>query len=151
MVVIKVTGKTTEDDSRRQGSFWDTLPPEIAPLLRRTRQPPAQHARTKFQGEGSGIIISADGYILTNNHVVENADKIVVRFKDGREFDGEVKGTDPESDIAVIKIKATRLDAGQAGRFGCHARWGICPGHRRSVCAELQRDLWPRQRQGAFL
>ena len=67
---------------------------------------PRQH---KTEGQGSGIVITEDGYILTNNHVVENADKITVRFKDGRQFDGEVKGTDPESDIAVIKIKAHGL------------------------------------------
>lgn len=57
------------------------------------------------EGEGSGIIVSADGYILTNNHVVDNADTISVVLKDGRQFTAEVKGTDPATDIAVIKIK----------------------------------------------
>ena len=56
---------------------------------------------------GSGFIISADGYIFTNNHVVEKADKIKVKLSDGREYDGEVKGKDANTDIALIKIKPT--------------------------------------------
>ena len=54
---------------------------------------------------GSGFIISSDGYIFTNNHVVERADKIKVKLSDGREYDGEVKGKDANTDIALIKIK----------------------------------------------
>ena len=54
---------------------------------------------------GSGFIISADGYIFTNNHVVEKADKIKVKLSDGREYDGEIKGKDANTDIALIKIK----------------------------------------------
>lgn len=54
---------------------------------------------------GSGFIISPDGYIFTNNHVVEKADKIKVKLSDGREYDGEVKGKDANTDIALIKIK----------------------------------------------
>jgi serine protease Do len=54
---------------------------------------------------GSGFIISADGYIFTNNHVVEKADKIRVKLADGKEYDAEVKGKDPNTDIALIKIK----------------------------------------------
>lgn len=114
VVVIEVSGKTTEDDSDDDnGSLWDSLPPEIRRYFEnRARRHNHPH---KFEGEGSGIIVSRDGYILTNNHVVENADKIVVRFKDGRVYDGEVKGTDPESDIAVLKIKATGLTPAKLG------------------------------------
>ena len=56
-------------------------------------------------GWGSGFIISDDGYILTNHHVVGEADKILVRLKDGREFEAEIVGTDPKSDVALIKAK----------------------------------------------
>ncbi len=56
---------------------------------------------------GSGFIISKDGYIFTNNHVVEKADKIKVRLSDGKEYDAEVKGKDAKTDIALIKIKPT--------------------------------------------
>ncbi|WP_456370945.1 DegQ family serine endoprotease [Thermodesulfatator atlanticus] len=60
-------------------------------------------------GAGSGFIISPDGYILTNNHVVANADKVKVKLADGREFNAKVIGTDPASDVAVIKINAKNL------------------------------------------
>jgi serine protease Do len=110
VVVIKVTGKSTENDSDEMGSFLDSLPPEIRRYWEHRHAAPH-----KFSGEGSGIIVSPDGYILTNNHVVENADKIIVQFKDGRQFQGEVKGTDPESDVAVIKIKASGLTPAKLG------------------------------------
>jgi len=61
------------------------------------------------RGTGSGFIVSADGYILTNNHVVAGADKVMVRLLDKREFLARVVGTDPETDVAVIKIDAQGL------------------------------------------
>jgi len=60
----------------------------------------------KQRSLGSGFIIDHDGYIVTNNHVVEGADKIRVILKDEREFDAEVKGRDPNTDLALIKIKS---------------------------------------------
>src|SRR6266568_1065999 len=61
------------------------------------------------QGSGSGFIVSADGFILTNNHVVAGADKVTVRLYDKREFTAKVVGTDPNTDVAVIKIDARGL------------------------------------------
>jgi serine protease Do len=58
---------------------------------------------------GSGVIVSSDGYILTNNHVIKNADKIKVRLSDKKEFTGRVIGSDPKTDLAVIKIDARNL------------------------------------------
>jgi serine protease Do len=58
----------------------------------------------KQKSLGSGFIISSDGYIFTNNHVIEKADKIRVRLSDGKEYDAEIKGKDPNTDIALIKI-----------------------------------------------
>jgi serine protease Do len=63
------------------------------------------------QGIGSGVIVSKDGYILTNNHVVDGADQVKVALQDGREFDAKVIGRDPKSDVAVIKIDAKDLPA----------------------------------------
>ena len=63
------------------------------------------HYRTQ-EGAGSGFIISADGYILTNNHVVADADKVKVRLADERSFDARVIGTDERTDVAVVKIDA---------------------------------------------
>ena len=57
-------------------------------------------------GFGSGVIISKDGYIVTNNHVIEGADEISVKLNDNREFRGRVIGTDPSTDLALIKIES---------------------------------------------
>lgn len=62
-------------------------------------------------GIGSGFVISSDGYIVTNNHVVEEATKVIVRMQDRSEFDAQVVGTDPRSDLALLKIDATGLKA----------------------------------------
>ena len=64
----------------------------------------APQAPRKFMAAGSGFIISADGYIVTNNHVVENADKVTVVFDNGDEVSGKVVGTDVKTDLAVVKI-----------------------------------------------
>jgi serine protease Do len=73
-------------------------------LERELRQPPRE-------GQGSGVVVSADGYILTNNHVVNGADEIKVSFNDGRELTAKVVGTDPQTDLAVIKVEAADLPA----------------------------------------
>jgi serine protease Do len=67
------------------------------------------------QGSGSGIIISPDGYIVTNNHVVDKATKVTVTLNDKRTFDAKVIGTDPLTDLAVIKINANNLPAAYLG------------------------------------
>jgi serine protease Do len=70
---------------------------------------PGQGMPRRREGAGSGFIVTEDGYILTNNHVVGNASKINVTLADGRKFKAEVIGSDPETDIAVIKIDAGNL------------------------------------------
>lgn len=62
-------------------------------------------------GSGSGVIVSGDGYIVTNNHVIDGAQKIEVILNDNRKYDAEVVGTDPSTDIAVLKIKEKGLRA----------------------------------------
>ena len=69
----------------------------------------------KRRGLGSGVIIDPSGYILTNNHVVSGASEVKVKLFDGREFDAQIKGTDPRSDLAVIKIEAQDLPAAKLG------------------------------------
>ncbi len=68
---------------------------------------PAPQER-KQRSLGSGFVIDGDGYILTNNHIVENADRISVQLADGREYTAEIVGTDPKTDIALIFIKPTQ-------------------------------------------
>lgn len=67
--------------------------------------PPSREARAG----GSGVIISSDGYVVTNNHVIEGADKLSVKLSDGRVFEGRVVGTDPATDVALVKINAEEL------------------------------------------
>ncbi|HXH84578.1 MAG TPA: DegQ family serine endoprotease [Candidatus Tectomicrobia bacterium] len=62
-----------------------------------------------IRASGSGFVISPDGYIITNNHVVDGADEVRVKFADGRELDAKVVGRDPKTDLALIKVDATGL------------------------------------------
>jgi len=66
-------------------------------------------------GLGSGVIIDPKGYILTNEHVIDDADKITVTLPDGREFKGEVKGRDTRADLAIVKINAANLPVAELG------------------------------------
>ncbi len=66
-------------------------------------------------GAGSGVIISEDGYIITNNHVIEDANTVTVRLKNGESYDATLVGTDPETDVAVIKIDAEGLTPATLG------------------------------------
>lgn len=84
------------------------------PFLRRffgeefeRRLPPGPEQRE--EGLGSGVIVSPDGYIVTNNHVIEGADELVVSLPDKRTFKAKVSGIDPRTDVAVIKIDASHL------------------------------------------
>ncbi|MES9848668.1 MAG: trypsin-like peptidase domain-containing protein, partial [Candidatus Thiodiazotropha sp.] len=81
----------------------------------RQQQKPRRH---RSVGQGSGFVFSHDkglfsnkAYVMTNNHVVEGADRITVKFKNGHEFSAEIKGSDPKSDIAVLEIVADDLPA----------------------------------------
>jgi len=85
----------------------------------------------KQKGLGTGVIIDEEGYILTNEHVVHNADKLTVTLPDGREFEATIKGTDFRSDLAVIKIDAAEFPAARLGdsdrvRIG---QWAIAIGN----------------------
>ncbi|MBA4149608.1 MAG: trypsin-like peptidase domain-containing protein [Verrucomicrobia bacterium] len=105
VVVITTTQKRSDlGAGAEEHPLWDLLPPE---WRKRFKEEYGEGGRPRPgpTGRGSGIIISEDGYILTNNHVVEDAEKITVRFKDSRQFEAEVRGRDPQSDLAVIKIK----------------------------------------------
>ncbi|HEX9136151.1 MAG TPA: Do family serine endopeptidase, partial [Nitrospirota bacterium] len=77
-----------------------------------------QKRKFKSSALGSGVIISADGYILTNNHVIKGADEIKVILYDKREFKGKIVGTDPRTDLAVVKIQAKDLPTVKIGDSG---------------------------------
>jgi serine protease Do len=69
----------------------------------------------KQKGLGSGVVIDKRGYILTNNHVVEDADEVKVTFVDGKTVDGKVVGTDPKSDLAVVKVSGVDVKTAKLG------------------------------------
>lgn len=82
------------------------------PFFRRFFNIPDQPRERQTQSLGSGVVIDAErGYVLTNNHVIDKAEHIRVMLSDGRKFDAELIGADPESDVAVIHIPAERLTA----------------------------------------
>ncbi|MBI5773671.1 MAG: trypsin-like peptidase domain-containing protein [Verrucomicrobia bacterium] len=122
VVVIRVAhkpGKSGWMSGDTDNPFFDFLPKqfreqfeeEMQKRRERSNRQPRRPREPVFDGQGSGIIIREDGYILTNRHVVDEADKIKVRLKDGTEYDAEVRGVDAQSDVAVLKIKATGLPA----------------------------------------
>ena len=94
---------------RRQQTTSRRLPPGFEDFFQGPRRPQVE------QGSGSGFIVSQDGYILTNNHVVQGADRVTVRLYDNREFTAKTVGTDPSTDVAVIKIQATSLPTVKLG------------------------------------
>jgi serine protease Do len=102
--------KIIVEQSATAGGSGQPGPNDIPEPLRRFFEfrgaPPQQHER---MGMGSGFIISSDGYIVTNNHVVDGATSVLVRMSDRREFDAEVIGTDPRSDLALLRIEAKSL------------------------------------------
>ncbi|MEL6106087.1 MAG: trypsin-like peptidase domain-containing protein, partial [Planctomycetota bacterium] len=73
---------------------------------------PSQREST---GTGSGVIVRSDGYILTNNHVVEGADRLEVELSDGSKIEGQIIGTDPQTDLAVVKVDMEGLTAASFG------------------------------------
>ncbi len=100
-----------QTNRRERVAAQRNVPPEFQEMFRRFQQP---EPRIR-QGAGSGFIVSRDGYILTNNHVIEGADQVRVRLLDNREFPARIVGRDPNTDVAVIKIDATDLPAATFG------------------------------------
>src|ERR1700693_1716723 len=109
VVIIKVSKKNEGGET----SMFDDLFFQGPPDDNNPRGNP--RGSQPIQSEGSGFIVRPDGYILTNFHVVEAADKIDVKLKDGREFQAKVVGTDEKTDVAVIKIEAKDLPVVQLG------------------------------------
>ena len=102
---------TTKVVKRDAGPFSDDPLLDLFNPFRNFRMP----KKWKEQSLGSGVIVSADGYIITNNHVVEQADEIRVTLVDKRSFTAKIIGADTKTDIAVVKIDAGNLRAAQWG------------------------------------
>lgn len=104
--VVKIIVEQSADQGGSQHPGPEEIPEELRRFFEFRGAPPSQQER---MGLGSGFIISEDGYVLTNNHVVEGADSVIVRMSDRREFDAEIIGTDPRSDLALLRIDASDL------------------------------------------
>ena len=111
VVIIEISKKNEiSESSPLDDLFFQGPPDENNP-----RHNPSGGAARPVQSEGSGFIVRPDGYIFTNFHVVEGADKIDVKLRDGRNFPARMVGTDEKTDIAVIKIDAKDLPVVQLG------------------------------------
>src|SRR5438094_5136037 len=108
VVIIEISKKNDNETSAFEDLFFQGPPDDNNPRRNQRNLQP-------IQSEGSGFIVGPDGYIFTNFHVVEAADKIEVKLKDGREFTARVVGTDEKTDVAVIKIDAKDLPSAQLG------------------------------------
>ncbi|MGV8920321.1 MAG: DegQ family serine endoprotease [Pseudomonas sp.] len=97
----------------------DGLPPQLREFFERNmprnQRPPKTDRQREVQSLGSGFIISADGYVLTNNHVIDGADEIIVRLSDRSELKAKLVGTDPRTDVAVLKIDGKDLPTVKIG------------------------------------
>ncbi len=103
--IVKIS---TSAERRYRHPFMDD--PMFQRFFGRDRQLQQQESQP-LSGQGSGVIVRADGYILTNHHVIDGAEKIQVELFDKRIFNAKKIGTDPESDLAVIRVEATDLPA----------------------------------------
>lgn len=118
--VVKVTvsaTKETGDDSNSLPNFNERELPEFFQKFfeELPNGPGAPPSALPSAGFGSGFVLSEDGYLVTNAHVIENASEISVGFPDGREFDAEIVGTDDRTDVALLKIDATGLPVLELG------------------------------------
>lgn len=112
VVVIQVAHKPGFGEDDEENPFYEMLPPDFRKRLEEERDKQRKerensrkfHRKPVFSGEGSGVVVRKEGYIITNRHVVDGAEKILVRLKDGTELDAEVRGVDAQSDLAVIKV-----------------------------------------------
>jgi serine protease DegQ len=96
---------TSQEIKRQRSPFLDN------PLLRQFFGDPIDAGPLRREGLGSGVIVSEDGYILTSNHVIEAVDQIEIALADSRKVRARVIGTDPETDLAVLKIEVEKLPA----------------------------------------
>ncbi len=148
VVSVKVKIAAEDADAEGEGASssqgqMDNLPPEIQKFFKQFGggmpngggAPQGKHPM--MMGEGSGFFVSADGYIVTNNHVVQKAKTVSVTTQDGKTLDAKVVGTDPKTDLALIKVN-------EFGRLSFRRVLEGAAPHRRLGRGDRQ-SLWPRR------
>ncbi len=109
-IVEKVSPAVVNIDTLRTKVYRSPLAPFFDdPFFRYFFGDTQEERRVPVKGVGTGFVFRSDGYIITNNHVIEGAEEIKVTFNDGKQFSGKVVGRDPLTDIAVIRIEASEL------------------------------------------
>lgn len=125
--VVNISTRQTVQSSSGPGGFHsfpdlEGLPPIFREFFERSLPMPRspqegnKGRQREAQSLGSGFIISADGYVLTNNHVIADADEIIVRLPDRSELVAELIGTDPRTDVALLKVKGKNLPTVKLGK-----------------------------------
>ena len=131
-------GQSPDDDFFRQ-FFGGSL-----------RSMPQMPSQQRERGLGSGVIVSPEGYILTNNHVVDGATDVKVTLSDKRDYEARVVGTDPKVDIAVLKIDASEPACHRDRRFFENSDWRLRARSRQPLWRRQDRDHGNRQRHRPF-
>src|SRR5579859_5144604 len=114
--VVNVSVSGSQKVSAQMPDFGELDPDDpFSQFFRQFKVPGQKGGRVPMRGQGSGFIVSGDGYILTNAHVVDHADEVWVRLTDRREFKAKVIGSDKTTDVAVLKIDARNLPTVKIG------------------------------------
>lgn len=118
VVILEVAHRRDRSDPHSGNPLLEMLPPELRKKFEEQFPAPEEgpaDREPRFNAGGSGVVIRKNGYILTNSHVVEGAEKIRVRLKNGKEYDSTGVWTDAQSDIAIVKIDAEELPVARLG------------------------------------
>jgi len=117
--VVSISTRMPARGARSRGGIPPELRRQLPPWLQedffRQFEESQPAPQPQAAGMGSGVIVREDGYVLTNNHVVEGAAEVLVQLSDGRKVDAKIVGTDPATDLAVLKVEATGLHPATLG------------------------------------
>ena len=114
----------------------DRVGPAVGMIAARLRGNDRRGRQRESAGTGSGFAFTPDGYLLTNSHVVHGASALRVTFPDGREFDATLVGSDPDTDLAVIRVGASDLPVAEISSKRSRRRLARC------MCSHIRRGRW---------
>ncbi len=158
--VVSIEARTPPRE--RGGPDLSELPPQMREFFERFGGIPERGRERERRAQGSGFFISADGYVVTNNHVIDEAEDITVALSDGRDFAAEVVGADPETDLALLRVDAdvsfdyVELDRDPQTRVG---DWVVAMGNpfglggsaTTGIISAMGRQIGPAQAYTDFL